>query len=99
MMLAVQREQDEGPRGSNRLPASCDIVRMPCRTWRWSRQGKPETLGVRANLMKLVAVTQWVRAQAQVPPDQSLASRSGVTFTCTPSNGRTELDGTRRQAA
>jgi hypothetical protein len=31
-MLAVQREQDEGPRGSNRLPASCDIVRMPGRT-------------------------------------------------------------------
>jgi hypothetical protein len=49
--------------------------------------------------MKLVAVTQWVRAQAQVPPDQSLASRSGVTSTGTPSNGRTELDETRRQAA
>ena len=40
--------------------------------------------------MKLVAVTQWVRAEmVQVPPDQRLASRSVVTSTCTPSNGRT----------
>jgi hypothetical protein len=49
--------------------------------------------------MKLVVVTPWVRAKAQVPPDQCLASRSVVTSTCTPSNGRTELEGTRRQAA
>jgi len=35
----------------------------------------------------------------QVLPGQSLASRSGATSTCTPSNGRTELEGTRRQAA
>jgi hypothetical protein len=49
--------------------------------------------------MKLVVVTQWVRARAQVPPDQSLASRSEVTSTCTPSNGRTKLDGARMQAA
>ena len=34
--------------------------------------------------MKLVIVTQWVRAVAvQVPPDESLASRSGVNSTCT----------------
>ena len=49
--------------------------------------------------MKLAVVTQWVRARAQVPPDQSLASRSGVNATCTPSNGRTKLDGARMQAA
>jgi hypothetical protein len=38
--------------------------------------------------MKLVTVTQWVRADtAQVPPDQSLASRSGANCTGTPGNG------------
>ena len=46
--------------------------------------------------MKLVIVTQWVRGEVPIPPDQSLASRSGVKSTCTPSNGRTKLDGTRR---
>jgi hypothetical protein len=60
---------------------------------------KARNLGSGSSPMKLVAVTQWVRAQAQVPPDQSLASRSGATSTCTPSNGRTELEGVRRQAA
>src|SRR5215831_10285770 len=35
----------------------------------------------------------------QVPPDESLASRSAVNSTCTPSNGRTKLEGTRMQAA
>src|SRR5262249_49850976 len=35
----------------------------------------------------------------QVPPDQSLASRSGANSTCQPSNGRTKLEGARRQAA
>ncbi len=50
--------------------------------------------------MKWVVVTQWVRAEmAQVPSEESLASRSVVTSTCTPSNGRTELDGTKMQAA
>jgi len=49
--------------------------------------------------MNLVVVTQWVRAKAQVPPDQRLASRSVVPSTCKPRNGRTELEGTRRQAA
>jgi hypothetical protein len=33
--------------------------------------------------------------EVQVPPDQSLASRSGVKSTCTPSHGSTKLDGTR----
>jgi len=33
------------------------------------------------------------------PPAQSLASRSAVTSPCTPSHGRTELKGMRRQAA
>jgi hypothetical protein len=33
--------------------------------------------GIERNLMKFVVVTQWVRTyKAQVPPDQSLASRS-----------------------
>ena len=50
--------------------------------------------------MKLVMVTQWVRAErVQVPPAQSLASRSVANSTCTPSNRRTELEGARRQAA
>ena len=50
--------------------------------------------------MKLVIVTQWVRTVAvQIPPEHSLASRSGVKATCTPSNGRTKLDGTRMEAA
>jgi hypothetical protein len=49
--------------------------------------------------MKRVGVTQWVRAKAQVPPDQSLASRSVAHSTCTPSNGSTELEGARMQAA
>src|SRR5262252_3888579 len=35
----------------------------------------------------------------QVPPDQSLANRSGANSTCQPSNGRTKLEGARRQAA
>ena len=35
----------------------------------------------------------------QVPPDQSLASRSEVPSTGTPSHGRTKLDGARLQAA
>jgi hypothetical protein len=47
--------------------------------------------------MKLGTVTQWVRAEtAQVPPDHSLATRSGANSTCTPSNGRTKLEGARR---
>jgi hypothetical protein len=37
--------------------------------------------------------------EEQIPPDQSLASRSGVHSTCTPSHGRTTLEGTRTQAA
>jgi len=46
--------------------------------------------------MKLVVGTQWVRTvKVQIPPDPSLASRSGVQSTCTPSNGSTKLDGTR----
>jgi hypothetical protein len=46
--------------------------------------------------MKLVVVTQWVRTErVQVPPDQSLASRSGVKSTCKPSNGSAKLDGPR----
>ena len=50
--------------------------------------------------MKLVTVTQWVRTvEVQIPPDQRLASRSGVNSTCIPSNGRTKLEGTRKQAA
>jgi hypothetical protein len=50
--------------------------------------------------MKLVVVPQWVRtAEVHIPPDQSLASRSGVQSTCTPSNGSTKLEGTRKQAA
>ena len=43
--------------------------------------------------MKLVVVTQWVRTYTvQVPPDQSLASRSGANSTCQPSKGRTKLE-------
>jgi hypothetical protein len=34
-----------------------------------------------------------------VPPDSRLASRSGVHSACQPSNGRTKLEGARRQAA
>jgi len=49
--------------------------------------------------MKLGVVTQWVRAKAQVPPDQRLASRSVVTSTCKPSHGSTKLGGTSVQAA
>jgi hypothetical protein len=49
--------------------------------------------------MKRVVVTQWVRANAQVPPDERLASESVVTSTCKPSNGSTELEGTSMQAA
>ena len=49
--------------------------------------------------MKLVDVPQWVRAKAQVPPDERLASRSEANSTCTPSNGSAELEGTRMQAA
>ena len=44
---------------------------------------------------KLVNTTQWVK----VPPGQSLASRPVEKSTCKPSNGSTELDGTRIQAA
>ena len=108
-MLAVLWQPSEGQTPESRGTRACRSLagggeiqsprHIPGRTRHWSRQGKPETVGVRANLMKLVAVTQWVRAQAQVPPDQSLASRSGVPSTCPPSNGRTELEGTRRQAA
>jgi len=49
--------------------------------------------------MKLVDVTQWVRMQIPIPPDERLASRSGANSTCQPSNGRTKLEGARRQAA
>jgi hypothetical protein len=49
--------------------------------------------------MKLVVVTQGVRAKAQVPADERRASESGVTSTCKPSNGRTARAGTRMQAA
>src|SRR5262245_20506616 len=35
----------------------------------------------------------------QVPPDESLASRSVANSTCQPSNGSTKLEGARRQAA
>jgi hypothetical protein len=38
-----------------------------------------QNLGIGRKPMKWVVVTQWVRAStAQVPPDQSLASRSGA---------------------
>ena len=57
-------------------------------------------LGIERGLMTLVVVTQWVRADtAQIPPDHSLASRSVVTSTCTPSNGSMALEGMRVQAA
>jgi hypothetical protein len=49
--------------------------------------------------MHLVAVTQWVRAPAHVPPDERLASRAGAHSTGTPRKGRTTLEGARRQAA
>lgn len=50
--------------------------------------------------MKWVGVTQWVRVDTTlVPPDQSLARTSGGNSTCTPSNGRTKLEGPRMQAA
>ena len=49
--------------------------------------------------MKLVDVTQWVRLNRPIPPDQRLASRSVGNSTCHPSNGRTKLEGTSRQAA
>jgi hypothetical protein len=49
--------------------------------------------------MKWVDVTQWVRARAQVPPDESRASKSVANSTCTPSNGSTELEGAKKQAA
>ena len=50
--------------------------------------------------MKLVVVTQWVRVdKTLVPPDESLARRSVGNSTCNPSNGRTELEETRMQAA
>ena len=45
--------------------------------------------------MKLVVVTQSVLERVQVPPDQSLASRSVVKSTCKPSNGSAKLEGTR----
>jgi hypothetical protein len=49
--------------------------------------------------MKWVDVPQWVRASAQVPPDDRLASTSVAHSTCPPSHGSTELEGARRQAA
>ena len=50
--------------------------------------------------MKWVSVPQWVRTGAvHIPPEHSLARRSGVTAMCTPSNGRTKLEGTRMEAA
>ena len=50
--------------------------------------------------MKGVVVTQWVRVTtAPVPPDESLTRRSVGNSTCIPSNGRTKLEGPRRQAA
>jgi hypothetical protein len=50
--------------------------------------------------MQWVRVTQWVRTgEVHIPPDQSLASRSGGQATCTPSKGRTQREGTRRSAA
>ena len=49
--------------------------------------------------MKLVVVTQWVRTRVPVPPDERLASRSVANSTCQPSNGSTELEEARRQAA
>src|SRR2546425_1060588 len=52
-----------------------------------------------SDLMKLVDVTQWVRMKIPIPPDERLASRSGANSTCQPSNGRTTLEGARRQAA
>jgi len=36
--------------------------------------------------------------EVQVPPDQSLASRSGVKSTCTPSNGSAKLEGQQSDA-
>jgi phosphosulfolactate phosphohydrolase-like enzyme len=36
------------------------------------------------------------RGEVQVPPDQSLASRSVAKSTCKPSNGSAKLDGTRK---
>jgi hypothetical protein len=49
--------------------------------------------------MKLVVVTQWVRASmAPIPPDESLASRSGANPRAMPAMGCTEPGVARVQA-
>ena len=66
-----------------------------------SCQDKSKTLG-REKSRKFVNVVQWVSSSKmllQVPPSQSLASRLVGNLTCKPSNGSTELRGTRVQAA
>jgi len=58
------------------------------------------SLGIGRKPMQLVAVTQWVRARkAQVPPDQSRASRSGANPRAMPAMGCTEPGVARMQAA
>src|SRR6266542_6041359 len=59
-----------------------------------SRQGKPEARGL-GTLRKLADVTSWVRATAQVPPDERRASQSGANPTCSASNGGAERGGAR----
>jgi retron-type reverse transcriptase len=60
---------------------------------------KIRDLGIGRKPMKLVVVTQWVRVdKAQVPPDQSLASRSVANPRATPVMGCTKPEVARRQA-
>ena len=80
---------------------------QPCRAFQVNGTPNPAVvaprearhLGSERDLRKVVVVTQWGRAKAQVPPDQRLASRSVVTCPCKPSQGSTELGGTSVQAA
>ena len=60
-------------------------------------------LGIERKPMKLVVVSQWVRASmAQVPPDESLASRSVANLRASPSGAvrsRVERGGRPREGA
>ena len=63
------------------------------------RQDKPETVGILPRGgMKSVIVVQWVRAWfAQVPPDQSPASRSVAKPACVSVRGGTKPGGASLQ--
>ena len=95
----VSREKND--KGEPTLKAS-DVTTEMVKSW---REDNPEVVSAKVTelqgekLADILAGPVGAHREEHIPPDPSRASRSAVQSTCTPSQGRTKLDGTRMQAA